>query len=1727
MSSTCWPVGSRTLRRLALLLLPVLALMGAAQPAAAQDPEPRFRALVFTKTTGFRHTDAITQGLVAIRALADEHDFAVDATEDAGEFTEQNLARYDVVVLLNAEDLNVLNNSQEVAFEHYVQRGGGVVGIHSASNMHKDWPWYVDMMGGAMFRNHPSGALQFQTATVRVEDAAHPAMQGIPAEWVREDEWYNFTAEPRGKVHVLATLDESTYEEQDGSDEADDHPIAWCSNYDGGRSFYTALGHHGAYYAEPLYRAHLLGGIEWAAGVAEGDCGENREGIPSDSSFDKVTLDDSTENPMELAIAPDLSVYYVELAGKVKLFDPVTRQVRVVGTIPVHRGNENGLLGITLDPSFETNRWLYLFYSAPTPEEQHVSRFTVGTDGNLDMASEQVLLRIPHQRIVCCHSSGSMTFGPDGNLYISTGDDTEHAASNGFAPLDDDVLRDNPGENPDADRAYDSRRTSGNTNDLRGKILRIRPQPDGTYTIPEGNLFPPGTALTRPEIYTMGHRNPFRIQVDQETGWLYNGEVGPDANNDNASRGPRGYDEINQIRQAGNMGWPYCIADNRAYVDWTFPSGPSGQTFDCANGPTNASNYNTGLTQLPPARSAWLWWPYTPYPSDFAWPDIPTGPGRTAIAGPIYHFDADNPSETKFPEYYDDAVFFADWSRDWIALARLDENGMPADIERFMQNTEFRAPQDMEMGPDGSMYILEWGVDFNYAGENVNPDSGLYRIDYSKGRRTPVARATSDRDSGPAPLTVEFSSEGTFDPDGDEVTLAWSFGDGETSTEANPTHTFDEVGSYTVQLSVTDSTGKVGTSNLTIHAGNTRPTVAIDFPEEGGFFDWGDEIAYEVTVTDPEDATIACDRVTMQPGLFHDEGGNAHVHPGVPVTGCDGTFQTEAESGHDKNARISQVATASYTDSGGQPGSAPLSGGLTHFLNPKQIQAEHFDRGNGVTVANSGSAQGGARVGSGDVGDWFYFEPMNFRNIDSISALYSAGATAGGRVELRLDATDGPVIATLDLPATGGNNSYRSVTAPIAETDGAHRVYFVYSALPGGPATNLLNLDELTFNGKGLAINAKPAVSAQADPTSGELPLTVAFSGTASDPEGGALTYEWDFGDDSPVASTLDATHTYTAEGEYDATLTATDPEGRSGTATVTITVHPQPPSGDCFSAGSDQFDGTALDRELWDAVAHDAEGAYTVGGGALTLTAGAGDFTGTATNSPPLILQEAPEDEEWTLTTKVTFSPTANREQAGLLVYSGDDDIIKLDHVWADGRRVEMVKEVNDATTPLASVELPAGAPSTLYLRISFNGATTYRGHWSTDGAFWHLLATTTPDGVGDPDIGVYANNANQPGAGTPQAVFDWVGLDTGERPCPGAPTVQGFADPASGAAPLRVRFSATGLDPEGGQLSYRWSFADGTAVGRVVTRTFAEPGIYRAIVTATDPDGKIARDEVEVTVTPGAPPTVTADADVTSGPAPLRVRFEAAGEGDELIYAWDFGDGGQALGRRATHRYMEAGTYTATVTATDAAGQMATDELEITVTDPPGNRAPSVEAGAVPNAGPAPLRVRFTSVGTDPDGDALGYEWDFGDGGTASSRNATHTYTAPGTYTAEVTVTDPDGATGSAEVGVEVGGNRQPAVQAAADPGSGRAPLRVRFTSVGLDPDGGQLTYAWDFGDAGQAGGRNATHTYAAPGEYTATVTATDADGATASADVDVSVTAARGVFGTLAPPAIVLRR
>ena len=438
---------------------------------APANPKPitsSFRALVFSKTSGFRHS-SIEAGLSQLRSLALEEGISLDASENASVFNDSTLAQYDVVIFLNTTG-NILNTAQQEAFERYIRLGNGFVGIHSAADTEYEWEFYGNLVG-AYFESHPA----VQPGTITIADRVHPSTSSLPLRWERTDEWYNFRANPRGNVHILATLEEDTYQ---GGSMGHDHPISWCHNYEGGRSWYTGLGHTSQTFEEPLFQEHLMQGIRYAAGVIEGDCSAT-----VDAFFEKTVLDANTTNPLHLDLAPDGRVFFVEREGSVKIYDPEQQSTLNAASLEVTTEFEDGLLGIVLDPDFEENNWLYLFYSPDAPEaKQHVSRFTM--DGNmLDLDSEVVMLEIPVQRTQCCHSGGSMAFDNEGNLFIATGDNTNPFESDGYGPIDE-----RPNRQP-----WDAQRTSGNTNDLRGKILRITPQPDGSYTIPEGNLFADST----------------------------------------------------------------------------------------------------------------------------------------------------------------------------------------------------------------------------------------------------------------------------------------------------------------------------------------------------------------------------------------------------------------------------------------------------------------------------------------------------------------------------------------------------------------------------------------------------------------------------------------------------------------------------------------------------------------------------------------------------------------------------------------------------------------------------------------------------------------------------------------------------------------------------------------------------------------------------------------------------------------------------------------------------------------------------------------------------------------------------------------------------------------------------------------------------------------------------------------------------------------------------------
>jgi cytochrome c len=837
------------------LLVAVALLLTATGVSLARQPQAA-RVLVFSKTAAFRH-GSIEAGVAAVKKLGAENGFAVDATEDAAQFTDRNLRRYRAVVFLSTTG-DVLDARQQDAFERYIQAGGGWVGVHAATDTEYDWPWY-NRLAGAYFTSHPNDP-NVRKGTFRVLDKTHPATQGLPDRWEREDEFYNFrNVQP--DLRVLVDIDETTYQ---GGTNGANHPMVWYHEVDGGRAFYTGMGHTDASFTEAPFLQTLLGGLRWAMGTGALDYARAR---PEENRFTKVVLAQPLNEPVELAVLPDLRVLFVERRGAVKLYKPSTRKVTTIATIPVSlkytngEQAEDGLLGLAADPSFARTGWVWMYYSPVGAEPKNVlSRFTLKGDA-LDLASEKVVLQVPVQREQCCHTGGSIAFDAQGNLYLSTGDNTNPHAT-GYAPIDERA-----GRGP-----WDAQKSSGNTNDLRGKILRIHPEPDGTYTIPAGNLFPPGTARTRPEIYTMGHRNPYRIAVDQHTGFLYWGDVGPDAARDSAQRGPAGHDEVGQARRAGNFGWPYFVGDNKAYFDVDYATMQAKGQFDPAR-PTNDSPNNTGLNELPPAQKAFIWYPSGP---SAEFPLVGTG-GRTAMAGPVYYRDDFKSAARAFPAYYDRKLLAYEWMRGWIMAVTMDANGNLASMERFMPGEKFSNPIDMQFAPDGDLYVLEYGTRW-FQG---NDDARLVRIEYNAGNRAPTVMAAVDQPAGALPLQVKLSSAGTADADEDALRYQWTIRRGatvvRTLTEPDPTLTLDQPGVYTAQLAVTDAQGARGTAQVRIVAGNEPPKVDIDVAAGNRtFFFPGAPIRYAVRVTDREDGTLASGRIPAErvtvTGAFVKEG---------------------------------------------------------------------------------------------------------------------------------------------------------------------------------------------------------------------------------------------------------------------------------------------------------------------------------------------------------------------------------------------------------------------------------------------------------------------------------------------------------------------------------------------------------------------------------------------------------------------------------------------------------------------------------------------------------------------------------------------------------------------------------------------------------------------------------------------------------------------------------------
>ena len=634
--------------------------------------------------TNHTPSEDVTAAIHALQKLGDINGFEINPTDTTNLFTDDSLSEYAAVLFLNRSGVNIGNN-ERIALERFIQAGGGFAGIHPTAKTY-NWHWYGRMIGST------------------------------------GDSGVSF-------MH---------------------------QEYDGGRAEYNNDSLTAKNADDDAHLKKVLNAVEFAIGHYRplDYTKATTPYPPTEDHFTKHVLVTGTfYEPTEMTILPNLDILILQRRGEIMLYKQETGKVKQAGFLSVYFHSnlkgvnvEEGMLGLSKDPDFKNNHWVYIYYSPIDSSVNRLSRFTLENDSILN-SSEKVILEVKSQRDICCHTGGSIAFGPDSLLYFSAGDNStpfdepgQTYVSHSFAPLNDA-----PGH-----LQYDAERSAGNSNDLRGKIMRIRVHKDGSYEIPAGNLFAPGTDKTRPEIYVMGNRNPYRITVDQKNSFLYWGEVGPDAPYDSlATRGPRGYDEVNQARKAGYFGWPFFVGNNYAYHEYNYLTGVSGPAFDPAK-PENHSRNNTGLTVLPPAQPAFIWYPYALSPE---FPELGTG-GRNAMAGPVYYTEF-YPAATRYPDYYNGKLFIYDWIRGWIKVVTLQPNGDFEQMESFMPHMPLHNCIDMEAGPDGRLYLLEYGTGWF----QKNPDAGLSRIDYNPiaSVAAPVAAVADTSASARGPFKAGYA----------------------------------------------------------------------------------------------------------------------------------------------------------------------------------------------------------------------------------------------------------------------------------------------------------------------------------------------------------------------------------------------------------------------------------------------------------------------------------------------------------------------------------------------------------------------------------------------------------------------------------------------------------------------------------------------------------------------------------------------------------------------------------------------------------------------------------------------------------------------------------------------------------------------------------------------------------------------------------------------------------
>ena len=558
--------------------------------------------------------------------------------------------------------------------------------------------------------------------------------------------------------------------------------------------------------------------------------------------------------PTALEFLPDGSMLIAEFGGTIKFVPPGGIEVNAtpVMTLPnifhesVSLGGERGLVSILADPGFSTNHYFYVFYTANNPRRDRVSRFVL--DGaTASPSSETVIWQAAADSISTDHHGGGLDFGPDGKLYIGTGDNGDPPSSQ---PLTSD----------------------------HGKILRVNA--DGT--IPTDNPFYDGNGPNIDAIWARGLRNPYRMSFDRVAGRLYIGDVGQTTT-----------EEVNLGVAGSNYGWPTC----------------------------------EGSCGVAGMRN-----PVHSFPHD--------GRDSAVTGGFVY-------SGTQFPSQYRGVYFFGNYVQSWLRYLTLDANGNATGVVNFQPTSgapggPFGFIVSIKQGPDGALYYVDIGGDGTAEFTGTVGIPKVRRIRYLSQNQPPVVVSSASPVTGLQPLQVTFSSTGSADPEGQPLSFLWAFGDGTTSTDANPVHVYNQNGEYAARVSVSDGTNTTLGTTILIRVG--RPPVPVIASPVSGTFRGNDVIQFSGSAMDPDEGILAASSLNWTILFRHD----THVHPGGSFSGVASGSFTIPSSGHDFSGNTFYEIVLTARDSSG------LTASTSTIISPQKVNLSFTSVPSGMQLTLDG-----------------------------------------------------------------------------------------------------------------------------------------------------------------------------------------------------------------------------------------------------------------------------------------------------------------------------------------------------------------------------------------------------------------------------------------------------------------------------------------------------------------------------------------------------------------------------------------------------------------------------------------------------------------------------------------------------------------------------------------------------------------------------------------------------